>query len=155
MPEEQGDDETEGECKVDYAALIYDREPQIFDLCSSQIPLGEYACPHQWQTCSAVPCGGIVEGDASAADTGCTFNNSLVLSACLYANEQEFFPWPCRKGYDYYTYGATDAYTDTTVIGSFGTWADIKEQAMAPGYNTSAYFVSSSPPITSAIGILL
>lgn len=75
-----------------------------------------------------MPCGDIVEGDAADTENGCTFNNTKVLSACLYANEQEFFPWPCREGYDYYTYGATDAYNDTTEIGDYGyTWADIKE----------------------------
>ena len=31
----------------------------------------------------------------------CTFNNSAIVSACLYANEQDKFDDPCVKGGDY------------------------------------------------------
>ena len=127
------------ECAVDFDKLRYPDEAQHFDFCSSQVwppSMEPYVCPYEWQTCSSTPCGGMVEGDPADPEKGCTFSNPKVLSACEFADQQEFFAWPCREGYDTYSWGVEDTYSDATTVGEHGyTWAKIKRDAMAPGYN--------------------
>ena len=73
--------------------------------------------------------------DVADPETGCTFKNPKIVSACEYANEQEFFEWPCREGFDGHIAGSV-ILSDNTYIGPYGyQWADIKFNAMAPGYN--------------------
>lgn len=82
-----------------------------------------YVCPYEWKTCSWTPCKGMVDSEFftnislsnSLKETGCSFSNPKILSACKYANEQEFFEWPCRAGFDYlnFTY---EVFTDYTIF---------------------------------------
>lgn len=68
-----------------------------FDYCSSDVtnPTTEpYACPYQQASCFWQPCKGMVFD----VETDCTFNNSAIVRACKYADEQEHFEYPCEKG---------------------------------------------------------
>ena len=101
-------------------------------------------CPFQQKTCSSTPCVklGIV-GDAtdSTNKDGCTFDNPKVKKACVLADKQEDFDVPC--GTDFYTVDISVTYSDATALGDNGlTWAEVKREAMSPGYEDSAYWVS-------------
>ena len=102
-----------------------------------------YVCPYMKSTCLSTPCKGLIEGDASDTEKGCTFSNPKVLSACEHANKTEAFEKPCKEGLDYSREDKMVTYSDSTLIGDEGlTWEDIKEEAMAADYKTSPSWVS-------------
>ena len=71
-----------------------------------------YVCPYMQNACGVLPCAGLTGEDIDDPDTGCSFTNPKVLSACLYANEQEWFEKPCYEGFDTYLYGEEYYYSD-------------------------------------------
>jgi hypothetical protein len=86
----------------------------------------------------------MVEGAVTDPETGCTFANSNVLDACVFADEQEHYEQPCKEGFDTYTYGEKYSFSDATLIYTAGeveqTWGQIKAEAMRPGFNQSVFF---------------
>ena len=93
------------------------------------------------------------EGEDINNKDGCSFDNPKVKKACKLADKQEKFSEPC--GNDFYTKDISVTYSDSTALGDDGlTWADIKGNAMAPGYEDSSFWVSILPSITFCLGRL-